>query len=81
MNLRYDTLLSNAAFNFNLRHYNGVTDAMAHADDAAPSSSAVHTRTSEVTIDVVASLTYSSPTLAVSLRGAFYYGGAVQVPC
>jgi len=45
-------------------------DIMAHAGDAAPSS-AVHT--SEVTIGVVATITYSSPTLAVSLRGEFYY--------
>ena len=47
------------------------SDAMVHAADATPSS-AVHS--SGVTIGVVASLTYSSPTLAVSLRGEFYYG-------
>jgi hypothetical protein len=54
----------------------GVDDAiMAHADDAAPSS-AVHA--SEVTIGVVASLTYSSPTLAISLHGEFYYRACID---
>jgi len=49
-----------------------IDDAiMAHADEAAPWS-AVH-NTPEVTIGVVATLSYSSPTLAVSLRGELDY--------
>ena len=49
----------------------GVDEAtVALADDAAPASTE---HTSEVTIGVVATLSYTSPTLSVSLRGEFYY--------
>ena len=49
----------------------GVDEAVvALADDDAPAS-AEHA--SGVTIGVVAALSYTSPTLSISLRGAFYY--------